>query len=76
MDVRELTRDQLIELKQYYMDELVNEGSFAEVMGVDYDEPPYGDLASADNIIPDALMFEHYDGIDFVNDDFLCTAGL
>lgn len=34
MTVRELNRDQLHELKQVYYSELVNEGTFAEVMGV------------------------------------------
>ena len=76
MDVRELSREQLVELKQNYMEELVNEGTFAEVMGVDYDFPSYGDMADADIAIPDALMFEHYDGTDFGNDDFFCSADL
>ena len=76
MDVRELTREQLVELKQNYMSELVNEGTFAEVMGRDYDEPSYGDLAEADELITDEFIFEYYAGTDFVNDDFFCTAGL
>lgn len=32
MTVKELNRDQLHELKQAYYSELVNEGTFAEVM--------------------------------------------
>lgn len=74
MYVTELTRDQLVELKQKYMAELVNEGMFAEIMDRDYDEPSYGDLAEADDIISDDFIFEHYAGIYFVPDDFFCTA--
>lgn len=75
MTVRELSRDQLVELKGNYMAELVNEGAFAEVMGRDYDEPSYGDYADADEIISDEFIFEHYGHYDFCNDDFFCTAG-
>ena len=39
MTVKELNRDQLHELKQVYYSELVNEGTFAEVMGVNINEP-------------------------------------
>ena len=35
MDVRELSREQLIELKEHYMIELSDEGIYAEIMGVD-----------------------------------------
>ena len=73
MDVKELSRDQLVELKQHYMAELVNEGTFAEVMNRDYDEPSYGDLADADELISDEFIFEHYADIDFVEDDFFCS---
>ena len=76
MNVKELTREQLVELKQHYMAELVNEGTFAEVMNRDYDEPSYSDLANADEIISDDFIFEHYDGVDFVTDDFFCTANV
>ena len=69
-DVSDLCRDCLVELKIDYMVELVNEGTFAEVMEVDYNEPSYGDIADADEIIPDDFIFEHYAGIGFVPDDF------
>ena len=74
MDVTELTREQLVELKCNYMYELVNEGIFAEVMDVDYDEPAYGDLNEADELISDEFIFEHYADVDFVDDDFFCSA--
>lgn len=70
MTVTELTRDRLIQLKENYMIELVNEGTFAEVMGVDYDAPSWGDIFGADELIPDNVIFEHYAGTYFVEDDF------
>lgn len=75
MHVTELSREQLTELKNNYMVELVNEGTFAEVMDRDYDEPSMWDVSHADEIVPDDVIFRQYDGIDFVPDDFFCTAG-
>lgn len=74
MDVTELTREQLVELKCNYMGMLADEGTFAEVLNRDYDEPSYADLAEADDIIPDEVIFRNYEGVYFVNDDFFCTA--
>ena len=72
MDVRDLNREQLTRLKCHYMAELVNEGTFAEVVGRDYDEPSYYDMAYADEIVPDDVIFDHYEGCDFVEEDFSC----
>lgn len=74
MRVTELSREQLIELKGNYMIQLVNEGTFAEVMNRGYDEPDWDDMANADDYVSDNVIFEHYDGIDFSKDDFFCTA--
>lgn len=73
MNVRELNREQLAELKTSYYTQLVNEGVFAEVMNVDIDEPSYEMLANINEYITDEFIFEKYNGIDFVNDDFFCT---
>lgn len=73
MTLQELSKDQLIELKIRYLYELVNEGTFAEVMGVDYDEPSYGDLANADEIVPDDVIEREYEGTWFVEEDFYCA---
>ena len=62
MNVRELSKDQLSELKQNYVCETVL-------------APSWGDLFEADNI-PDEVIFEYYADIYFVNDDFFCTANL
>ena len=74
MYVTELTREQLAELKCNYLEQLADEGSFAEVLDVDYNEPSYSDLANADEIVPDCVIFKNYEGVCFVNDDFFCTA--
>ena len=74
MIVTDLSREQLVELKQNYLYQLSNEGSFAKVLNADYNEPSYADLANADKIVPDNVVFTYYAGVDFVNDDFFCTA--
>jgi hypothetical protein len=74
MDVLELSRDQLIELKQNYLEQLSDEGTFAEILDVDYNEPSYSDLANADEIVPDCVIFKNYEGVWFENEDFFCTA--
>lgn len=74
MTVRELNRDQLHELKQTYYSELVNEGIFAEVMGVVINEPSYEMIASIDEYVSDEFIYEHYDGCSFTEDDFFCSA--
>ena len=76
MDVRELSREQIVELKQRYMSQLVDEGTFAEVMDVDYNEPSYWDLANADDLVPDDVIFRQFEDVDFVPDDFFCTANI
>lgn len=70
MSVHDLNREQLIELKCDYMVQLVNEGTFREVTNSDCDEPSYGHYANADEIIPDDMIFEHYEGYVFTDEDF------
>ena len=66
MTVRELSDDQLVELKQRMVDD--------EIYEVEGRSASYGELAAAESI-PDERVFELYDGVDFSNDDFLCSAG-
>jgi len=61
MDVRELNREQLEELKGNYLCER--------------DGVAWWDIANADAIVTDEEIFEHYAGTDFVNDDFSCSCG-
>lgn len=74
MIVRELNRNQLHELKQMYYSELVNEDTFAEVMGVNINEPSYGMITNIDEYVSDEFIYEHYDGYSFTEDDFFCSA--
>ena len=74
MYISELTRNQLIELKECYMIELSDEGIYAEIMNVDWDEPSMGEIANADELIPDDVIFYHYEGLTFSDEDFFCTA--
>jgi len=72
LTVQDLLRDCLVELKQDYLSQLAECGIYAEVMDVDYDEPSMADLAQADLLISDEVIFEHYDGVIFTPDDFFC----
>ena len=65
MAVRELTREQLEELKSQYYDSRIYE---QEGRSASYDE-----LADADDLVTDEEIFNEYAGTDFVEDDFFCT---
>ena len=71
--VDELTREELIELKEAYMCELVNEGTYGETFGVEWNEPSWGEIAASDELVPDEVVFEHYSGVSFVDEDFFCN---
>jgi hypothetical protein len=60
MSVKDLTREQLIELKQRYYTERNENVS-------------YGELADIDNLVSDNEIFEEYGDITFVAEDFLCN---
>ena len=60
MSVKDLTREQLIELKQRYYTERNENVS-------------YGELADIDNLVSDNEIFEEYGHITFVEEDFLCN---
>lgn len=63
MTVRELNRDRLDDLKtQYVFDQFAKNGK----------SPSWTDIMMA-NKIPDEIIFEEYDGIDFVEEDFFCS---
>ena len=70
MYVRDLNREQIEELKVNYLCELADEGSFASVTGKDYDSPSMEDIANADSIVSDEVIYENYEGINFTEEDF------
>lgn len=70
MNVRELNRNQLKELKERYLCELSNMGIYEDVMNVDYEEPTYEDLANADKLVSDETIFAEFADMEFSEDDF------
>lgn len=58
MSVYELSKNQLIELKQNYLCEVQKNVS-------------YGELCDADNIVSDEEIFSEYGNVEFSKDDFL-----
>lgn len=64
MTVHELSRDQLVELKQNFIS-----------LWIDGPEPvSYDVLMEADELIPDETIFEAYEGTIFTENDFFCSA--
>ena len=70
MEYGELTVEQKGFLAQAYLCKLADEGTFAEVMGVDYDAPSWGDLASALELVPEDGRANEYGNDVFTEDDF------
>lgn len=65
MNVKELSRDQLEELKQNYYYTFVTPTYY---LGMNYPDGFWS--------IPDKVIFKYYAGISFVNDDFCCSMGM
>ena len=74
MNIHELNAEQRLELKQRYLCILADEGTFAEVLDTDHDEPSYWDLAHADEIVPDDVIERQWEDCEFVEEDFWSTA--
>ena len=58
MNVHELSREQLTQLKEHYYNARHPEGV------------SYGELADIDELVSDDEVFTEYEGIEFVPDDF------
>ena len=63
MNVTELNRDQIIELKQSY---------YCHVLHAD-EGVSYGELAEINRLVTDEEVKEYYAGTDFVPEDFVST---
>ncbi len=61
----ELSRDQILELKQALLTQRLDEQG---------EDVSYGELANADELVSDAEIREEYDGYIFSPDDFSCGA--
>lgn len=64
MSIRELTRDQLTEVKQNLLCEILDEN--------EHRSPSYGEFAEVDEIISDEEVYAAYDCTEFTEDDFSC----
>ena len=62
LTVYDLTADQMHQLKEMYLDEHLQE--------VERRSASYGELANADKIVGDWLIYDAYSGITFSPDDF------
>lgn len=70
MTVRELNKEQYKELCQRYITEFWTDSEGGTT------SPSLEDLMVADESVSEDIIYHHYDGIIFTNDDFFCTAGL
>lgn len=66
MTVRELSSEQLDELKQNHLTRKMDEAG---------ESPSYGELVEASEKISDEEIFDEYDGTEFSPDDFMCSTG-
>ena len=65
--VYDLSVEQMQELKQNYL--------FASLEEMEGRSPSWYELANADSIVPDWIIFDNYSHITFTDDDFSCTVG-
>ena len=76
MTVSELNREQIMQLKCNYLDQLSGEGCIDYVLYGDEEQREcgvyMGEYAIADELIPDDVLFRHCEGFDFSEDDFTC----
>ena len=63
MSVRELTREQLEQLKVQYLDNLLMEEENRNIS--------YGEIANINDLVSDKLIYDLYDMYDFVEEDFI-----
>lgn len=67
MNVRELNRDQLVELKQHYY--------IFDKFEEEQQNLSYYELSIIDDIVSDEEVFEYYEDYIFSCDDFFCSCG-
>jgi hypothetical protein len=67
MTVQELNQEQYKELCQAYITEFWS--NFEDGTS----SPSYADLTCADELVAEDVIYRHYDGINFTEDDFFCS---
>lgn len=61
MNITELNREQIVELKQGYLIQQADENGFS---------PSWGELANADELITDDEVIDFFGSVEFSDDDF------
>ena len=67
MQVTELNREQLIQLKQRYLTDWCDNLPVSRT-------PSMQELADADRLVEDDTVFWYFEGTDFVQEDFSCSS--
>lgn len=67
LTVYDLNPDQMLELKQAYLTQMFDE--------TEERSPSWDELARADEIVDDSLIFDAYANTVFSSEDFMCSAG-
>ncbi|MBQ3475843.1 MAG: hypothetical protein IJH20_06720 [Bacilli bacterium] len=62
MNVKELNKEQLQQLKIRYLDELLQEEEGRNIS--------YGEMANIDEIVSDKIIYDLYESTTFVDEDF------
>lgn len=62
MNVKELNKEQLQQLKIKYLDELLQEEEGRNIS--------YGEMANIDEIVSDKIIYDLYESTTFVDEDF------
>lgn len=62
MNVKELNKEQLQQLKIKYLDELLQEEEERNIS--------YGEMANIDEIVSDKIIYDLYASTEFVDEDF------
>lgn len=67
MTVRELSPEQYKELCQDYITRFWVDNEHGT------SEPSWYDLAYADEMVAEAVIYKYYDGVEFTDEDFTCS---
>jgi hypothetical protein len=67
MTVQELSKEQYKELCQRYITEFWTDDEHGTT------SPSYDDLLCAEELVSEDVIYNHYDGINFTEDDFFCS---
>lgn len=67
MTVRELSPSQYKELCQDYITRFWTDNEHGT------DSPSWSELACADELVDESIIYDYYDGINFVPEDFGCS---